>query len=228
MYTDRPSRGARLARMPGGLFCQPSQDKARNFDMAYVSKSADPAPRIIDLDSARVATRRWFLALAMADFREAGDSLEEALQLGDIGERRLQSRAVQLAAVFYARPFLGCLTPSGRSSVRLPARFLDALDVVHAGVHAHTMRMRHRFVTHAELADCRIELCASSDHAGMHFGAVAVREPPDRSDLEHLAVIVDRFIALVEADLALIFTRLDPQVVSLLGTAIVPEPDDRD
>lgn len=186
------------------------------------------APVAVELDAVHVRTRRWFLALALADFTDARDAALEAQACGLIGEAKKLTRAAELAALFYARPFHYCSTPSGRTRLKLPKRFLEQLDWRYAAVHFQTLRARDRFIVHRDLADSHLMVRASPDRREIEFGATLIRPVPRQSDLADLVGIIDEFIASIMIELVEIAGNVDLLPATAIGTkgAMTPAPED--
>lgn len=178
--------------------------------------------------SVGIETKRWFLALALADLLEARASAVEARECSLIGETHMKHRAFELAALFYARPFQECLTPSGRTRLRLPVGLIDLVGPAYAAVHERIVARRDQLVAHRDLADSRLAFCVSSNHEGFEFGAILMRPAPARSDIDALIEIVDRLATVIKSELATLLTRNRRLAAPLFGTesTLIPSVDD--
>lgn len=117
--------------------------------------SKSPRPKPIPFDSLDAAHRLWFLTLLYNDLKLARLAITEALALArqghdDQSQDGLYSCFHDAAVVRYARGFLTCRLPGGKTTTKLPERFSfphPPLSVMHAKVIA----MRHSVVAHIDM-----------------------------------------------------------------------------
>jgi hypothetical protein len=155
----------------------------------------------VELDYVQAPTRRWFLALALADFVQArGAVLEAHAPESDSGSGP-SSRAVEHAALCYARPFHYCLTPSGRTSIRLPRRFLEPLDWRLVTVHYRMLKLRNQLVAHRDIADARLTLQAAPHRSDATLSAILERPATSTSERADMLKLIELSIALIGSEL---------------------------
>ncbi len=174
--------------------------------------------------SVGIETKRWFMALALADFVDSRLLATEARECGLVGETQMKVRAYEMATLLYARPFIGCTTPSGRTTLKLPTRVLAQLGWGRVAVHGRALACRDRFTAYGNLEESRLAFCISSNAQGLDFGAALTRPAPRDSDIEDLIEIIDGLIFAIKSELADIVTHDRRLAVSLFGTEVLLNP----